>query len=76
MGFAVSDPLGTGFLLLCALLSIVMACVGFSSGNLIGMLAHSGSDWRNGLFFATEILLILWGTACYLQQRRQGLSPA
>ncbi|AOS97028.1 hypothetical protein AUP74_01593 [Microbulbifer aggregans] len=59
-----------------AFLLIVMAYAGFGSGRLIGMLAHSGFDWRNGLFFATEILLILWGTACYLQERKQGHSAA
>ncbi|WP_237066591.1 DUF4345 family protein [Microbulbifer guangxiensis] len=59
-----------------AFLLIVMAYAGFGGGRLVGMLAHSGFDWRNGLFFATEVLLILWGTACYLQERKQGHAPA
>nr|WP_255774674.1 DUF4345 family protein [Microbulbifer zhoushanensis] len=52
-----------------AFLLLAMAYAGFGGGRLVGMLAHSGFDWRNGLFFATEVLLILWGVACYLHGR-------
>ncbi|WP_237058132.1 DUF4345 family protein [Microbulbifer sediminum] len=52
-----------------AFLLLTMAYAGFGGGRLVGMLAHSGFDWRNGVFLATEVLLVLWGTACYLQER-------
>lgn len=51
-------------------LLVAMAYIGFGSGRLWGMLVYSGFDWRNGLFLATEVVLVAWGLACFWQARR------
>lgn len=49
--------------------SLVLAYAGFGSGRLYGMLMISGFDWRNGIFFALEVLLLVWGFFCYRETR-------
>ncbi|SDJ69685.1 DUF4267 domain-containing protein [Microbulbifer yueqingensis] len=51
-------------------LLVALAYLGFGCGRLWGMLVYSGFDWRNGLFLATEVVLVAWGLACFWQTRR------
>ncbi|MEX2962575.1 DUF4345 family protein [Microbulbifer sp. TYP-18] len=53
---------------------ITLSYVGFSGGRLVGILAHSGFDWRNFFFLAAELVLLVWGAACYWQERGRGLA--
>lgn len=48
---------------------MALAYAGFASGRLYGMLLISGFDWRNGAFFALEVLLLVWGILCYRETR-------
>ncbi|GAA5524141.1 hypothetical protein Maes01_00695 [Microbulbifer aestuariivivens] len=72
IGVAIALPLVFRRYRTIAFLLIAMAYAGFGAGRIVGMLAHSGFDWRNGLFFAIEILLIFWGVVLYLQERKRG----
>ena len=54
-----------------ACLLLVLAYVGFGGGRLFGMLVYSGFDWRNAMFFAVEVLLIIWGLWCWRDLRKQ-----
>lgn len=56
-----------------ACLLLALAYVGFGSGRLFGMLVYSGFDWRNGIFFALEVLLIAWGMFCWRDLRKQSV---
>ncbi|WP_193165009.1 DUF4345 family protein [Microbulbifer hainanensis] len=49
--------------------ALSLAYLGFASGRLYGMLVFSGFDWRNGVFLALEILLLVWGIFCYREMR-------
>ncbi|SEA36210.1 DUF4345 family protein [Microbulbifer marinus] len=49
--------------------SLALAYLGFACGRLYGMLLISGFDWRNGIFFALEVLLLIWGIFCYRETR-------
>ncbi|WP_323846864.1 hypothetical protein [Microbulbifer magnicolonia] len=52
-----------------AFASMVLAYAGFAGGRLYGMLLISGFDWRNGVFFALEVLLLIWGFLCYRETK-------
>ncbi|SHF59510.1 protein of unknown function [Microbulbifer donghaiensis] len=49
--------------------SLVLAYLGFACGRLYGMLMISGVDWRNSVFLALELLLLVWGIFCYRETR-------
>ncbi|WP_346838961.1 DUF4345 family protein [Microbulbifer sp. SAOS-129_SWC] len=49
--------------------ALTLAYAGFASGRLFGMLVHGGFDWRNGVFLALEILLLVWGFFSYREMR-------
>lgn len=52
-----------------AYLLMALAYAGFGSGRLVGMLVYSGFDWRNSIFFALEMLLMIWGVISWRKAR-------
>ncbi|MCO1335625.1 DUF4345 domain-containing protein [Microbulbifer sp. OS29] len=49
--------------------ALSLSYIGFAAGRLYGMLILSGFDQRNILFFAVEVVLVLWGLYCYRESR-------
>ncbi|WP_444903885.1 DUF4345 family protein [Microbulbifer sp. CnH-101-E] len=49
--------------------SLSISYIGFAAGRLFGMFSSGSFDERNLLFFALEVIMVMWGLYCYRESR-------